>query len=432
MVPTSLSVWTQRYGRAGRAGQDADAILLVEPSVYQLKKKKTTEGKKGEENKENEAEEEQDDDDDDADDERPDQVPASHADPKFKKRVEWGMRNWVEATECRNAVSDKYFANPCHNQGAYALSIATAFFTHKVQADNPRRCCCDLCILKKVKLNQELTLRESCIHELSKRINSRHDAPAVTDPNAPQQPKTRKVTGLGRRRDERLEACKNTLSDWRAKIYSSTFKNCIFGPQTLMSDKTLTKLATSADIKTVDSIKTQIPDWIWADEYGEDVLNLLKPIDSAWKAEIDAKAKENRARAKKPKTAEAKHVEATGAPAPLHPAQVNAHVFNPHVTPYAHSAPIFYPSSSSAILLHSSPARESSFSAVFWTLSTSVHIQSNDVPSVSEQCSAVAHRKGSCVYGQVRINTRSNPPLRTTLRCDSEAISPWFSQPRPL
>ena len=107
MVPTSLSVWTQRYGRAGRAGQDVDAILLVEPSVYQLKKKKTTEVKKGEENKENEAEEEQDDDDDNADDERPDQVPASHTDPKFKKRVEWGMRNWVEATECRNAVSDK-------------------------------------------------------------------------------------------------------------------------------------------------------------------------------------------------------------------------------------------------------------------------------------------------------------------------------------
>ena len=109
-----------------------------------------------------------------------------------------------------------------------------------------------------------------------------------------------------------------------------------------MSDKTLTKLATSADIKTVDSIKTQIPDWIWADEYGEDVLNLLKPIDSAWKAEIDAKAKENRARAKKPKTGEARHVEATGAPAPLHPAQVNAHISNPHVAPYAHSAPIFY------------------------------------------------------------------------------------------
>ena len=38
MVPPSLSVWTQRLGRAGRSGEPAVVILLVEPSVYKLRK----------------------------------------------------------------------------------------------------------------------------------------------------------------------------------------------------------------------------------------------------------------------------------------------------------------------------------------------------------------------------------------------------------
>jgi hypothetical protein len=175
------------------------------------------------------------------------------------------------------------------------------------------------------------------------RINSRHEALATADPNAPKQPRTRKATGLGRRRDERLEACKNTLSDWRAKTHAYAFQHSIFGPQALMSDKTLTKLATCADIKTVDLMKAQIPDWIWADDYGEEVLELLQPIDSAWKAELDAKAKENRA--KKAKTvAEAKRIKAAFAPAPLLAAQVNIPAFSPQAVPYAYPLPMYcYP-----------------------------------------------------------------------------------------
>jgi superfamily II DNA helicase RecQ len=129
MVPMSLSVWTQRYGRAGRAGQDAEAILLVEPYVYQLKKKKAPEANKENDVEGEQEEEEEDDDDDDG----LDQMPASHADPKYKKRVEWGLRNWIEGTDCRNAVSNKYYANPHQggrDQGAYVLSISTILLTH--------------------------------------------------------------------------------------------------------------------------------------------------------------------------------------------------------------------------------------------------------------------------------------------------------------
>ncbi|EPS97416.1 hypothetical protein FOMPIDRAFT_1097337, partial [Fomitopsis schrenkii] len=37
-VPKSLSQWLQRYGRAGRDGQPAVAIMLVQPSVFKVVK----------------------------------------------------------------------------------------------------------------------------------------------------------------------------------------------------------------------------------------------------------------------------------------------------------------------------------------------------------------------------------------------------------
>jgi len=44
MVPPSLSVWTQRLGHAGRSGDPAVVILLVEPSVYKLRKSRGAAG----------------------------------------------------------------------------------------------------------------------------------------------------------------------------------------------------------------------------------------------------------------------------------------------------------------------------------------------------------------------------------------------------
>jgi superfamily II DNA/RNA helicase len=39
MVALSLSILIQRFGRAGRSGQPVIAILLTEPSVFQVRKK---------------------------------------------------------------------------------------------------------------------------------------------------------------------------------------------------------------------------------------------------------------------------------------------------------------------------------------------------------------------------------------------------------
>ena len=94
--------------------------------------------KKGEENKENKVEDEQE--EEDGDNEIADQMPASNADPEYKKRVKWGMRNWIDGTDCWKTVSNKYFNNPrhqCHDEGVYVLSISTIFLLMKLKSSVP-------------------------------------------------------------------------------------------------------------------------------------------------------------------------------------------------------------------------------------------------------------------------------------------------------
>ena len=320
------------------------------------------------------------------------------------------------------------------------FGILIVLSVHYFEVHDPRHCCCDLCVLKKVKNKEELTARESHIYQLHKRINSRFEA---LDASAPKQPKARKAIGLGRRRDERLEACKNTLTDWQAKTYASEFKHCIFGPQALMSDKILTKLASCADIKTVEAIKGQIPDWVWADEYGEAVLRLLEPIDSAWKAETTAKAKENRAKKAKVK-AEAKQTEAVPTsqymqPLLSIPVNVMAHPFNPQgpiLFPALHQhLPIIASSagpSVSTCALRCALARHPDRpvpSAIRWILPVCI-CTILKAPSVPVSCSVVKVTWGTRIFSI--LNTHSSRSLKTTRRCGSEPIDPLFSSASSL
>jgi superfamily II DNA helicase RecQ len=83
LVPSSLSIWMQRAGRAGRNFLiTARAILLVQPSVFQKVAPKK------------------------------DAPPVKDGDPiTFQKTVEEGLRAWIETKECRRDVVDEYFNN---------------------------------------------------------------------------------------------------------------------------------------------------------------------------------------------------------------------------------------------------------------------------------------------------------------------------------
>ncbi|KAI0369783.1 P-loop containing nucleoside triphosphate hydrolase protein, partial [Pilatotrama ljubarskyi] len=91
-APSSLTVWVQRAGRAGRSPElQAEAILLVEQSVFRRQKPRESKAKKGGETKTTQSED---------------------SGKGYKKRIETHLRDLVEATDCRRKVCDEYFDNP--------------------------------------------------------------------------------------------------------------------------------------------------------------------------------------------------------------------------------------------------------------------------------------------------------------------------------
>lgn len=127
MVPTSLSQWFQRYGRAGHDGQPSVAILLVEPSVFKKVKARV----KAERKEKDDATADLDPEEVELTESFEEMVlPSNVADGEmcddaddgrvYQKKVEDGLREWIEATGCRRAVADKYFGNPARSKGGWA------------------------------------------------------------------------------------------------------------------------------------------------------------------------------------------------------------------------------------------------------------------------------------------------------------------------
>ena len=110
MVPSSLSICVQHFGRAGRNGQPAIAILLAEPSAFQTKKKNKT---KVEANKDDVLVKSEPIDDTflDSEDEG-DRDGELGMGMEYRKKLEEGMRQWAEALTCRREVANGYFNNP--------------------------------------------------------------------------------------------------------------------------------------------------------------------------------------------------------------------------------------------------------------------------------------------------------------------------------
>ena len=150
MAPGSLSTWIQRSGRAGRSGSSAISVLLVEPSVFQLRKAKEqkTNEKKRSQNKsvtvKQEVEDEVDSEyegfhhDDQVQDEDSPSKNASQlhdVDLGYRKKLEGGLRNWINPQDCncRREVSNAYFGNPPSPTGACSqawFSPLNIFFSY--------------------------------------------------------------------------------------------------------------------------------------------------------------------------------------------------------------------------------------------------------------------------------------------------------------
>jgi superfamily II DNA/RNA helicase len=132
MVPSSLSILTQHFGRGGRSGEPTIAILLVEKSVYQRQSGRPSQSKEGpgesshdrntEEYVENNEDEDEEDDENNLNDNEKVDIG-----PSYRKKIDEHLRAYICASDCRRTVSNDYFQNPSRTSRKFILlAIYTA------------------------------------------------------------------------------------------------------------------------------------------------------------------------------------------------------------------------------------------------------------------------------------------------------------------
>ena len=70
-------------------------------------------------------------------------------------------------------------------------------------------------------------------------------------------------------------------------MLDTNFEDCIFGVETILPDKILTKLTAQLSIQTTRDLATEVPEWDFADEYGAEILYALKKVDDRWKERVE-------------------------------------------------------------------------------------------------------------------------------------------------
>lgn len=262
LVPDTLSVWMQRAGWAGRSGAPSAAILLYEPSVVQKIK-----GKEADESG-------------DEGDEDPDQ----HGDEgeEFKKKnVEGSLRSYVMTATCRRVVTDEYFGTPVRNvEGMVRFNVCIhKQDTQPIVIPAYSVPCCDNCI-RKANPSREFT-------DITHLVESVLPALKINEPitqDTPPHPSAKATKGVGPRCDERRAACRDFLTRWRVDCWVKNHKDEVWGPEILLPDKVLTKLAATASLKTKEDIKEEVEGWWFWEMYSQEVLDGLREIDKKFEA----------------------------------------------------------------------------------------------------------------------------------------------------
>jgi len=97
-------------------------------------------------------------------------------------------------------------------------------------------------------------------------------------------PGTKAAEGMGPRRTERRAACRDFLTEWRVERWLENHADEVWGPEILLPDKVLTKLAATASLQTKEDIRNEVEGWWLWDRYSQEVLDGLKAIDLRFEA----------------------------------------------------------------------------------------------------------------------------------------------------
>ena len=118
---------------------------------------------------------------------------------------------------------------------------------------------------------------------LSLKANESTPADPMTDDGA------KATKGAGPRREERRAECRDFLEKWRIDCWLKNHRDEVWGPEVLLSDKVLTKLAATASLQTTEDIRDEVEGWWLWEVYAQEVLDGLKAIDARFEAVKAAK-----------------------------------------------------------------------------------------------------------------------------------------------
>ncbi|KAJ7729256.1 P-loop containing nucleoside triphosphate hydrolase protein [Mycena maculata] len=186
LVPSSLSIWMQRAGRAGHNFLiAARAVLLVQPSMFQK-----VNPKKGE-------------------------PPLKEGDPAiFKKAIVEGLRAWIETKECWREVADEYFDNGTVRKP-------------------PTSICCDNC-LRKTSPRHLLLLthgRDRPVERPMSPSSDTEDSPSQT-PDDNGKRLMRQASQAPNRREGHLNQARQLLTRWRNDTCATLYQRASPGAPT--------------------------------------------------------------------------------------------------------------------------------------------------------------------------------------------------------
>ncbi|KAJ6601732.1 P-loop containing nucleoside triphosphate hydrolase protein [Mycena vulgaris] len=279
--PKSLSVWIQRAGRAGRSPElHARAILLVEKSAFQQRKKRRQKRKKTAQVQVTASDSESSDSDSSESEAGADDPPAAAATiaedgKEWGKNVEEALRKYTSTRGCRRDVADEYFNNPTRRA--------------------PTGECCDNCS----RSREPSPLLDRPETPQNSPSSSAHSTPSKS-PNSNGKRQMRRPRGDGpavRRRDH-LKTVRSALNNFRVKmVLSDRYSQTSFIPEVILPDPTLTTLASNARIKTIEDIVSTVtnPPWMMAQRHGQEVLDLIARNREARKRATAAKNARNKA-----------------------------------------------------------------------------------------------------------------------------------------
>ncbi len=257
MAPESLPVWIQRAGRAGRRHDiQAEAILLIQPTVFAEKGKKTR--KEGE------------------------QI-------TYVKKIDSGLRQWVEPTpkgRCRREVADEYFNNP--------PGRASELFCKSMdQCDDkwslaPTGACCDNCTAQEA----EEAMREGESSASAGKVPSFNLPPFARPSSVSQMDSTalparemdhfdasnwRAFVLKVRHSEKDMEHVTKLLVQWRRRTWWSLYSTSPFGPAGILPDSIIKTLSIHTTFASVDHLKRL--DWLFAARHGPEVIAILALVD---------------------------------------------------------------------------------------------------------------------------------------------------------